>query len=144
MIDGDTIKNVHIAIAKGTHENKDVFPGLIAEGGVLYRIANVQIRGIDAPERHPHKKGRSDISRQREKSAAEKAATALDEMLSKHNYEFFITNPEEGSFGRIIADVVIMEQKGGIMRAGDWIMFLFILINIAIALFLLYLCFFNP
>ena len=111
VIDGDTIKNVHIAVRsflyKLSDAPKEVFPGLVVDGNTLYRVANVQIADIDAPERKPITKDRSDESRERERTAAEAAANALDDMLSANDYKFWVANPEEGSFGRIIADVLV-------------------------------------
>ena len=109
VYDGDTIEHVYVKIRKFdglTSDGEVLWPGLLLKDDVLYAVTNIRVAGVDAPERHPKKAGRSAESLAAEKAAAFAARQAVLDLLDVHNHEFTIEDPFFGKYaGRVVASV---------------------------------------
>jgi len=122
VYDGDTIRDVSVQIYSFRSELSDVsqerltlWPGIERRADGIYSIADIRIAGIDTPERHPARAGRTEASLQREKERAAAATDFLKKLLLTNSKDdgtlgFVIQNPQPGKYaGRIVADVICVK-----------------------------------
>lgn len=114
VYDGDTLRGIRINLVETTDvRNCEVFPGIFVEGGSVYVRTNLRIFGIDTPEKRPRKYNRdgtprTELERERERQAAEKARQALVGLLEGNDWRFMVINPRLGKYAsRIVAKVLV-------------------------------------
>ena len=109
VYDGDTIEHCYVKIKSfdGVSSSGEVlWPGILLKDSSLFSVTNIRVAGVDTPERHPKKAGRSVESLAAEKAAALVARQAVLDLLDKYNYEFTIEDPFFGKYaGRVVASV---------------------------------------
>ena len=130
VYDGDTIRDVSIQIypfrsrlSNMGKERLTLWPGIERRVDGIYSITDIRIAGIDTPERHPTRAGRTEASLQREKERAAAATDFLKQLLLENSEDdgtlgFVIQNPQPDKYaGRIVADVICVKEDVSINAA---------------------------
>ena len=111
VYDGDTIQRVRVKIKKLENENypaQKLWPGIFLEGDQILVETNLRLAGVDSPEMHPKKAGRSEESLAKEKAAAAESRQALVDLLVEYGYQMTVVNPKLGKYaGRVVGEVFI-------------------------------------
>ncbi len=111
IYDGDTIQDVWIPIlplGKTSTSRREIWPGIWIEDSNVYRVIDIRLEGIDTPNKHPGKRGRTQASRTREKAAAAYATDELRSIVEVFEGNIYLKNPRQDKYaGRVIASLQI-------------------------------------
>lgn len=113
VYDGDTVTEVLILIKAHDFselpigELGDIWPTIALASDGIYTKNSVRLKGIDTPELRPRRAGRSELSLNNEKQAAEEARDALRTLLTANGNRLTLTDVSLDKYGRILAVVFI-------------------------------------
>ena len=119
IYDGDTITGVFVKVSDSDTPYGEIWPGIIKKESGIFVSFNLRIAGIDTPEKHPRKAGRTPESLAAEKKAALAARDYLAAVLKTSGYAFDVVNPKIGKYaGRYVADLEVEGVNVGQMMLG--------------------------
>ena len=112
VYDGDTINDVRVKVFDFDRgDYGEVWAGVFVDADGVYVQTDIRVNGIDTPEKrvstkNPDGSQRSEVSRERERKAADASRQALVKLLKANDFQIVLSNPIHGKYaGRTVADV---------------------------------------